>query len=690
MTAGQPPPPRDAADTGTRADLDRRAAELVGRMALADKLHQCTGDRSLADLLRLPLGYQDRPFTAGDAPDLGIPPLRFTDGPRGVMLGRSTAFPVPMARGATFDPDLEERIGDAIGVEARTQGADLVGAVCVNLLRHPAWGRAQETYGEDPHHLGEMGAALVRGLQRHAMACVKHYACNSMEDARFHVDVRIDERTLREVYLAAFRRCVDAGAAVVMTAYNKVNGLHTSEHPHLLRDILRDDWGFDGITISDWVFAVRDGVAAMRAGCDVEMPAAWRYRRIPRAVRRGALDPAIVDEAARRVVRTKLRFASVGEPDRYRPEAVAGDDHRALARQAAREAMVLLRNTPAPADPVLPIDPSRTSRLAVIGRLADLDNTGDRGSSRVRPPSVVTPLAGLRGAFPGTEVTASASDDPHEAARTARDADAAVVVVGSTWRDEGENMLAWGGDRTSLRLSPAHERLIAAVADVQPRTVVVLVTGSAVVVEPWLDRVPAVVVSWYAGMEGGRALADLLTGAANFSGRLPCVFPRRNGDLPPFDAAARVVTYEHLHGYRWCEAHGHAPSFPFGFGLGYTTFAYGAVTLDDAEVLADGTIRVHVEVANTGARAGTEVVQCYVSAPDSRVRRAPRDLRAFARVDLDPGERRTVTLAVPVRDLAFYDAGAAAWVVEPLTYRLGVGPSSDPSTHREIEVRVIR
>ncbi len=658
-------------------------------MSLRDKLHQVTGDRRLRDLPRLLFAYQERPYLAGDAPHLGIPPLRFTDGPRGIMLGRSTAFPAPMARGATFDPDLEERIGDAMGVEARSQGADLIGAVCVNLLRHPGWGRAQETYGEDPHHVGTMGAALVRGIQRHAMACVKHYACNTIEDARFKVDVRVDERTLREVYLPHFRRCVDAGAAVVMTAYNRVNGEWASHSRHLLRDILRGDWGFDGITISDWLFAVRDGAAAVAGGCDVEMPAALRYRRIPRALRRGELDGAAVDEAVRRVVRTKLRFAGVGEPSRYRPEAVASGAHRALARQAAREAMVLLRNEPVDGTPVLPLDLDAPGRVAVVGRLADLPNTGDRGSSHVRAPEVTTPLAGLRESLAGrAEVAAAATDDPAAVRRAARDADCAILVVGRTWRDEGENMLAWGGDRTSLRLADAHEQLIREVAAVQPRTVVVIVSGSAVVVDPWRDTVPAVVMGWYAGMEGGRALADLLTGAVSFSGRLPFAVPRDTSHLPPFDPDARVITYEYLHGYRWLEARGHAPAYPFGFGLGYTTFTYGEPTLDADRVGPDGTIRVTVPVTNTGTVDCTEVVQCYVSALDSTVTRAPRDLRAFARVTLAPGETTPVTLEVPARDLAYYDVHRRGWVVEPLAYRIGVGPSSDPSTHRFVEVSV--
>jgi beta-glucosidase len=580
-----------------------------------------------------------------------------------------------------------------MGVELRSQGADLFGGVCVNVLRHPAWGRAQETYGEDPYHLGVMGAALVRGVQRHAMACVKHFACNSIENSRMKVDVQIDERTLREVFLPAFRACVDAGAAVVMTAYNRVNGEWCSHHSHLLRDVLRHDWGFTGFTISDWVFAVRDGAAALRGGLDVEMPYRWRYRSLPKALDRGDLDERLVDEAARRVIATKRRFADVGEPDRYRPDVVAGPEHRALAREVATKAMVLLRNDPVAtrgdvAPPVLPIDLDDVATLAVVGRLAGFENTGDKGSSRVRAPSVVTPLAGLEEVAAGrARVVASASDDVSAAIDAARDADVAVVVVGYTWRDEGENLFLWGGDRAHLTLSRDHERLVEAVVAVQPRTVVVVVTGSAVVMD-WRDHVPALVVAWYAGMEGGRALAGLLTGRDAFSGRLPCVFPRAAGDLPPFDPSAKRVTYGPLHGYRWLAATGRAAAYPFGFGLAYTTFAYRDVAVEADELTADDTARLTVELANTGARAGEETVQVYASAEDPTVARAPLDLVAFTRERLDPGETRPVILEVPICRLAHYDE-VVGWQVTPGTYRLGIGPSADPATHETVRIRVV-
>ena len=255
-------------------ERERRIAAMVAGMSLHDKVREMAGTTNLLKQAVMLIRYNRFPFLAGGNRRLGIPPLRFTDGPRGVALGRSTCFPVSMARGATFDRDLEERIGEAMGIEARAQGSDFFGGVCVNLPRHPGWGRAQETFGEDPCLLGEMGASMVRGLQRHVMACVKHYACNSIEESRFFVDVRIDERTLREVYLPHFKRCVDEGAAGVMSAYNKVSGWYCAQNRHLLRDILKGDWGFAGLVISDFLWGTRSTEYADLGGLDIEMPCA--------------------------------------------------------------------------------------------------------------------------------------------------------------------------------------------------------------------------------------------------------------------------------------------------------------------------------------------------------------------------------------------------------------------------------
>jgi beta-glucosidase len=672
----------------TEEQIEARAQELLARMTLEEKIRQMSGDmptvRGILGMLRQ---YNPVPYPAGENHRLGIPGIRFSDGPRGVVIYHSTCFPVPMARGASWDVALEARIGDTIGVEARSQGANFFGGVCINLLRHPAWGRAQETYGEDPHHLGEMGAALTRGVQQHIMACAKHYACNSIENSRFKVDVRVDERTLHEVYLPHFRRCVDEGVAAVMSAYNKVNGTYCGHNRRLLVDILKGEWGFQGFVISDFVYGVRSPLAAA-SGLDVEMPATIHFgRRLKRAIRRGRVPLAAVDEAVLRILRTKLRFAAgpagpVGEPERYGPEAVVSAEHVALAREAAVKSMVLLKNEPAGSGgPLLPLEPGSLGRIAVLGRLADVANTGDRGSSNVRPPYVVTPLEGIRAAVgERAVVVCDQGDDLAVAARAAAEADVAIVVAGYDYRDEGEYMGSpfgsQGGDRRRLTLRPHDEALVQAVAAANARTVVVLVGGSAIVTEAWRQQVPAILVAWYAGMEGGHALADILFGKANPGGKLPCVWPRSAEHLPPFDPTADEVEYDHWHGYRLLDREGHEPAFAFGFGLSYTTFEYGNLALSEENLAPDEGLVVSVDVTNTGARAGDEVVQMYVGYEGSRVERAVRDLAAFARIALEPGETRRVHLELPARRLAYYDVNGADWALETISYVAQVGGSS--------------
>jgi beta-glucosidase len=363
-----PEPSRSPSIHG-HAGLEESVERLLARMSLVEKVRLMTGRTALLTmgvdhyLLR---HYNRRPYPAGGLPRLGVPPIRFSDGPRGVTMGRATCFPVAMARGASWDPELEERIGEAMGREVRALGGNFFAGVCVNLLRHPAWGRAQETYGEDPHLLGEMGSALVRGVQRHnVMACVKHFACNSIENARFSVDVQLGERTLREVYLPQFRRCLQAGAAAVMGAYNRVRGRYCCQNPHLLTTILREAWGFEGIVVSDFLYALYDTREAVLAGLDVELPTPRFYGpRLLTAVRRGEVPEAAVDRSARRVLATVLRFASAPDPQRYSRRLVACAEHVALARESAEKSLVLLQNE----GNLLPWDRAGVRRLAVIGQ----------------------------------------------------------------------------------------------------------------------------------------------------------------------------------------------------------------------------------------------------------------------------------------------------------------------------------
>lgn len=626
-------------------------------MTLDEKISALSGDRpALRGTLEMARRYNATPIVAGAIPRLGLPGVRFTDGPRGVVINHSTAFPSAMARGATFHPGLEARVGDAIGVEARTQGANLFAGVCINLLRHPAWGRAQETYGEDSYLLGEMGAAMIRGSQRHVMACVKHFAANSMENSRFWVDVQACEDDLRDVYLPHFRRCVDEGVASFMTAYNKVNGSFCGHHHRLITEILKDEWGFGGFVMSDFTFGVRDA-RALSAGLDLEMPFCWRFRKARRLVHDGVISTARLDDAVVRLVRQQVRFAQRGEPDRYRREVVAGSAHRALAREVATASVVLLRNKPRSwpdggAAPVLPLDPTRARTVAVIGRLAAVPNIGDLGSSRVYPPEVVTILDGMTHAARGMGVGVSYCDGRHadRAAALAAESDVAVIVVGSTHRDEGEWIGKAGGDRKRLTLRARDEALIEAVASANLRTVVVLMGGSAFVTDRWRRRVAAMTMVWYPGMEGGHAVADVLFGLAPPGGRLPCTWPTAANRLPEFRRFTRRIRYGPLHGYRLMEAEQQEPAFPFGFGLGYTTITWSTPRVLAVTESTDGHRRVSVtvELRNAGARSGVEVVQVYVPEVLGTHPHALRTLRAFRRVALSSGAEATVELDVPV------------------------------------------
>lgn len=711
-----------AARVAAGADAAVEAAALVGQMTEGERWWCLDGDGPFwADLGEMGQGgYHQRTFPAAEVPRLGIPGFAFSDGPRGVVIGPATAFPVSMARGATWDVDLEERIGEAIGLELRAVGATLYGGVCVNVLRHPAWGRAQETYGEDPVHVGELGAALTRGVQRHAMACVKHFACNSMENTRFAVDVTVDEAALHEVYLPHFRRIVDEGVASVMSAYNAVNGEWCGQSRTLLTGVLRERWGFDGFVISDWIFGLRDAGESVHAGLDVEMP----YRMI-RAfgldddLAAGACTAEEIATAATRVVATLLRFHEVLDQPRPPIDVLAQPAHRALAREAAAKAIVLLRNEPVDEQPLLPLDAAAVRSVAVLGRLAAVRNLGDGGSSDVWAPSAVTPLDGLRAALSGVDLRHSDDD-----ASIAAAADVAIVVVGYTKADEGEFIgdsgtahltalmpaadepevvaayearraaeehafeppadavaaggfgFATGGDRASLRLRPEDEALIAAVATANPRTVVCLVAGSAVLVDRWDRTVPAIVQSWYAGMEGGHALADVLLGRAEPSGRLPFSVPTDAAHLPPFDRDAVAATYDGWHGYWKLAADGHAAAYPFGFGLSYTDLSLlgmGAAQHGD-EIVTTTT------AVNAGMRPGAEVVQAYASAGGG-----PAKLVGFERVELDPGERRVVEVRFPIDRLARWDVADHGWApvsgpIEVALARYAGDPAAAPVT----------
>jgi beta-glucosidase len=663
-------------------------------------------------------------WTTAEAP--GVPSAFLADGPHGVRrlapdVGDiegavpATCFPPAVALGSTFDVDLVRRVGEAVAAEAKQRGIDVVLGPGINIKRSPLCGRNFEYVSEDPLLAGEIGAALVTGIQGNGVATsLKHFAANNQETERMRVSADMDERTLREIYLRGFQRVVTkARPATLMSSYNRINGTHTGEDRRITTDILRGEWGFEGLVMSDWG-AVHDRVAGVRAGLDLEMPAAGegRVKELVAAVKSGALDLADVDRSATRVVTLALAAQAAREEtagDGAPPLAERGHDpeawhdaaHHALAREAASRAVVLLKND----DGLLPIAPQ--TRVAVIGELARTPRYQGSGSSQIVPTQLDDALAAIQDAAPDVVFapgyglgpaggsTSSTSGAARRGAagrlwrRSAAAADAAEALAAdavAAARSAGvvlffaglpQSAEAEGRDRADIELPAVQLELLDRVLEVNPRVVVVLSNGSVVRLSGFADRVPAIVEGWLLGQAGGGALADMLYGRVNPSGRLAETVPLRIEDTPAwtsFPGTGLRVTYgEGIYvGYRWYDARGLDVQFPFGHGLSYTTFGYSGLGVSTGDV----GLTVRVTVTNTGGVAGREVVQCYVSLPGSPVPRAPRALAAFAVVDLAPGESREVELTVSRDDLAYWDVPADRWRVEGGTYRVEVGASS--------------
>ncbi|MFF5229616.1 glycoside hydrolase family 3 C-terminal domain-containing protein [Dactylosporangium sp. NPDC000521] len=619
-------------------------------------------------------------------PEAGVPAAVLSDGPHGLRfqadagdhLGvtgseRSTCFPTAVTIASAWDEDLAERIGQALAVEARALGVDVVLGPGLNIKRHPLCGRNFEYFSEDPLLSGRLAAAMVTGLQHHGVgACLKHFAVNNQESHRFVVDAVVDERTLRELYLSGFEHAVKAGRPwLVMAAYNNVNGHPATQHHRLLTGILRDEWGFDGLVVSDWA-ATNDRVAAVAAGMDLEMPGSQGLfdREVEEAVTSGRLPADLVTGSAQRVLDLVARSA------RTRGPAIPVDDHDALARRAAAEGTVLLTN-----DGVLPLDPGRP--VALIGAFAQRPRFQGSGSSQVAPTRITTVLDELTRR--GVTVTYAPGYDPvharpdpaliAEAVAAARAADVAVVMVGLPPSKESE-----GFDRTDLALPAQHDDLVAAVCAANPRTVVALSNGAPVLM-PWKDAPAAIVESYLGGQTGGAGLADVLYGDAEPSGRLAESFPASLEDVaadPYFPGDPHQVEYrEGLYvGYRYHTTAQREPLFPFGHGLSYTTFAWDGIGVDRPTVQAGDDVTVTVTVTNTGSRPGADVVQVYRHDRTGVVSRPRRELAGFAKVRLQPGERQTVTVAVAARAFAFYDVRVADWRIPSGAHDLEVARSS--------------
>ncbi len=637
--------------------------------------------------------------------EAGVEAVMLSDGPHGLRKqpGRTdhaglrdslpaTCFPTASALGSSWDTELAREVGAALGAEARAQDIAVVLGPGVNIKRHPLCGRNFEYFSEDPHLSGALAAALVEGLQSQQVGgCVKHFAANNQETDRMRVSADVDERTLREIYFPAFERVVTTARPwLVMCSYNKVNGEYAAQHRWLLTDVLRGEWGFDGMVVSDWG-AVHDRVAALYAGLDLEMPPKLGVsdRAIVDAVAAGDLDEAVLDQAAGRVLRLVHRARRRG------PAVLDAEAHHALARRAAAQSMVLLKN-----EGVLPLRDAPGLTVAVIGEFARTPRFQGAGSSQVNPTRVDVPLDELAAALPSATLRFAAGygtgdgpagggpagDGPaggglaDEAVSAATGADVILAFLGLPPAEESE-----GFDRAHMDLPAAQTSLLARLAEAAPATpiVAVLCNGGAVRTSTWDRAAAAVLECWLAGQATGSAVADVLTGAVNPSGRLAETIPLRLADCPAylnFPGEEGHVRYGEgvFVGYRGYDALDRPVAYPFGHGLSYSTFSYQhlRITCTGAADTGDLAVTVQCTIANTGGRAGQEVVQVYVGDPAAAVARPPRELKAFAKIGLGPGADQEVTFVLTARDLSYWSAVHRRWVLERGEFRIGVGASS--------------
>ncbi len=646
--------------------------DLIKQMTLEEKAALCTGASS---------------WTTTPIERLGLPELTVSDGPHGVrrvanvsdLISTSlpaTSFPTASCMASTWDVDLIHSLGQALAEECIALKVDVILGPGVNMKRTPLGGRNFEYYSEDPYLAGQMAASFITGVQSKGVGTsLKHFAANNQETQRLTISSEVDERTLREIYLPAFETAVKkAKPWTVMCAYNKLNGTYCSENYRLLVEILKEEWGYEGFVVSDWG-AVHDRVASLKGGLDLEMPGPRdrRVKSVAEAVRSGEVDESVLDESVRRIMRIVFKAAETSKGNSFDINA-----HHSLARRIAAEGMVLLKN-----DGILPLKDQQ--HIAVIGHGAEDAHFQGGGSSHINPTLVDNPFKELQKLAKNAELTysegypAGSTFDQKlidAAVINARSADVALLYVALPDSIESE-----GYDRSNLDLTPQEVSLIKAVTAVQPRTVVILNNGAPVVMGEWINGTAAVVEAWMMGQAGGGAIADVLYGKVNPSGKLAETFPLKLVDTPAqinFPGGNGEVRYgEGLFiGYRYYDAKEVPVQFPFGHGMSYTTFSYtnpkvSAVTFKDKDGLT-----VSVDVTNTGMVVGKEAVQVYVHDHKSELVRPPKELKAFTKVELQPGETRTVTLALDFRAFAYYHPGFQQWITENGEVDILIGASS--------------
>jgi len=692
--------------------VEQRVQDLLGRMTLQEKVAMLSG----ADWMQSVPNQR-----------LGIPSIKMADGPIGIrswagpsaktggmkaeMQVMTTAFPAGIAMAASWDPELVQQVGQAIGQEVKALGRDMILGPTVNINRTPLWGRNFEGFGEDPYLTSRLAVAYIKGVQGEGViATVKHFAANNQEFERHRVNAIVDERALNEIYFPAFKAAVqEAGVWSLMSAYNKLNGAYCAENPYLLKDMLQQHWNFKGFVVSDWG-STYSTAPTVNAGMDLEMPGGkpmeeWRKEaktieagngagwlvpeKVLPEVSVGKISVATIDDNVSRMLRVMFLSGQFDKPHTAGGE-VDTPEQRALARKASAESIVLLKN----AGDLLPLDPSKIHSLAVIGPSAATARTGGGGSSLVVPKYSVAPLKGIQDRA-GNSVRVSYAlgvsmegDDPskntlearthliNEAVSAASKADAAIIVVGRSAKLESEDF-----DIKSLDLPAGQDDLIEAVAKVNKNTVVVINAGGPVIMTRWIAEVPAILDLWYGGQEGGNAIADVLFGDVNPAGKLPVSFVKQWKDSPAYGhypgENLQVDYAEGIYvGYRYFDTKKIEPLFPFGYGLSYTKFDYSDLKISPKKVEPGKSVEVSVQLRNSGSRAGAEVVQLYLHDGHASVDRPAQELKGFRRVSLAPGETKEVDFTLDRNALAFYSTAKKDWVMEPGQFDVLVGSSS--------------
>ncbi|ADL68251.1 glycoside hydrolase family 3 domain protein [Thermoanaerobacterium thermosaccharolyticum DSM 571] len=650
--------------------------KLISEMTLEEKASLCSG-------LNL---WQTKPIER-----LGIPSITMTDGPHGLRKAKksdnlglddsvpATCFPSGSALAASWDRDLIKKVGEAIGEECIAEDVHILLGPAINIKRSPLCGRNFEYLSEDPYLISELAANYIKGVQSKGVGTsIKHYAANNQEDYRMTVDVKVNERALREIYLTGFEGAIKQSQPwTVMASYNKVNGVYATENEHLINEILRNEWKFDGIVISDWG-AVNDRVAALKAGLDIEMPGSGgeEDKKIVEAVKKGQISEEYLNSAVERI----LNIIFKAYENKKKNQNYDAEKHHQLARQVASECMVLLKNE----DEILPL--KKQGKIAIIGELAVKPRYQGGGSSHIVPTKLdipydkITKIAGNKAEIkytPGYELEKDEVNNKliEEAAYIAKNSDVAVIFAGLPDSYESE-----GYDREHMRIPESHNKLIQAIAEVQPNVVVVLCNGSPIEM-PWVHQVKGILEAYLGGQASGGAIADILFGEKNPCGKLAETFPRELRNNPSylnFPGEKNVVNYGEgiFVGYRYYDTKGVEPLFPFGHGLSYTTFEYTDISTNKNKITEEETIEVRVKVKNTGKRAGKEIIQLYVRDIQSSVTRPHKELKGFQKIYLEPGEEKTVVFNLDKRSFAYYDVDSKDWYVETGDFEILVGSSS--------------